>query len=172
MLNAEINLVIDGIFIRSMELGEDRYMDYLTAEEITGIEIMKSSKYGIAYDSEFIRKLILKGRPPIYVEVTTRSGNGAFIKKTPGVFLYKPLPYSYPLTFYRPKYLVKEAKPAIADLRTTIHWEPNIITGLDGKACISFYSADLVGRYTFILEGTDFNGGLGFVTDTIKIMEN
>ncbi|SKB81281.1 carboxypeptidase-like regulatory domain-containing protein [Daejeonella lutea] len=172
MLSAEINLVIDGVFVRSMGVGEDAYMKYLTAEDITGAEIMKSSKYGLSYDPEFIRKLTAKGPPPIYIELTTRSGNGAFLKKTPGVYLYKPLPYSFPATFYRPRYLVKETKPALADLRSTIHWEPNIITGTDGRARVSFYSADQPGTYTVILEGVDMAGGLGFFSRKIVVNGN
>ncbi len=178
MLKGELNLVIDGVFVRKIGALEDLYMDFLTAEDITGIEIMASSKYAVSYDPFFIKKQI-PGRnyitnekdppPPIYVEVTTRSGSGAYLTKTPGVYLYKPLPYSFPVAFYRPKYHVKEAKPAITDLRTTIHWEPNIITGLDGRARVSFYSGDLIGKYSFILEGTDFMGGLGFVTGKVNI---
>jgi hypothetical protein len=64
---------------------------------------------------------------------------------------------------------VKEAKPVLADLRSTIHWEPNIMTGPDGKARISFYSADLPGNYTYIFEGTDMEGGLGHVVGKLKI---
>lgn len=172
LLNSVVELVIDGVNVREVGSEEDLYMDYLTAEDITGIEIMKSSKYGISYDPQFISKQIGCMRcppPPVFIELTTRSGNGAFLKKTPGVYLYKPLPYSYPVAFYRPRYVVKEARPALADLRSTIHWEPNIMTGTDGKARISFYSADQPGNYTIIVEGADMNGSLGYKWGKLKV---
>lgn len=173
LLNGIVNLIIDGVNIKEIGAEEALYMDYLTAEDITGIEIMKTSRYGLAYDSKIIEKQIgCRGcpPPPVYIELTTRSGNGAFMKKTPGVYLYKPLPFSFPDVFYRPRYTVAEAKPVLADLRSTIHWEPNIITGTDGKARISFYSADQKGSYSLILEGTDMVGGWGFVVGKLKIL--
>ncbi|MES3016837.1 MAG: carboxypeptidase-like regulatory domain-containing protein [Bacteroidota bacterium] len=175
LLNSVVNLIIDGVNVRAIGSEESIYMDYLTAEDITGIEIMKTSKYGLSYDNNFILKQVGCMRcppPPVYVELTTRSGNGAFMRKTPGVYLYKPLPYSFPLTFYRPRYPVKEAKPALADLRSTIHWEPNIITDKNGKARISFYTADQPGTYTIIVEGANMNGGLGYGSGKLKITDN
>ncbi len=172
LLHSVVNLVIDGVYVRGIGSEEDIYMNYLTAEDITGAEIMTSAKFGLTYDPTFIAKKVGCRRcppPPLYIELTTRSGNGAFMRKTPGVYLYKPLPYSFPADFYRPRYLVKEANPPLADLRSTIHWEPNIMTDANGKAKISFYTADQAGSYTVIMEGADMNGGLGFVKVKLKI---
>jgi hypothetical protein len=46
------------------------------------------------------------------------------------------------------------------DARSTIYWKPDILTGKDGKARVSFYTADKPGTYTVILEGCDMNGHL------------
>jgi hypothetical protein len=170
-----VHLVIDGVDVRSIGSTEENYMDYLTAADITGIEIMESSKYALSYDHSVIAKLARcpsPGKcppPPIFVEVTTRSGNGAFMKKTPGVYLYRPLAYKFPDEFYRPRYPVKEEKPALPDIRSTIHWEPNIITNEEGKANLSFYSADQKGTYTLIFEGADLTGRIGFKRKKIQI---
>ena len=45
-------------------------------------------------------------------------------------------------TFYTPKYDIKKPEYEKPDLRTTIHWEPNVVTDEDGKATISFFNAD------------------------------
>jgi hypothetical protein len=45
-------------------------------------------------------------------------------------------------TFYTPKYDVKKPEYEKPDLRTTIHWEPNLVTDEDGKATISFFNSD------------------------------
>ena len=45
-------------------------------------------------------------------------------------------------TFYIPRYNVKKTEYEKPDLRTTIHWEPNVVTNEDGMATISFFNAD------------------------------
>lgn len=171
LMNSIVNLIIDGVNIKTIGASEEMYMDYLTAEDITGIEILKTPKYAFAYDRRIVEKI--RGcracpPPPIFLEVTTRSGNGAFLKKTPGVYLYKPIPFSFPAEFYRPKYPLNKLE-GLPDLRSTIHWEPNIITDKEGKASVSFYSSDLPGQYSIIVEGTDMNGSIGFLRRTIEI---
>ncbi|MDO8992184.1 MAG: TonB-dependent receptor plug domain-containing protein, partial [Daejeonella sp.] len=171
LMQSYVNLVIDGVNISSIGATEEIYMDYLTAEDITGIEILKTPKYASVYDPSIASKMRGCMRcppPPIFLEITTRSGNGAFLKKTPGVYLYKPIPYSFPAEFYRPKYPLKKIE-SIADLRSAIHWEPNIITDAEGKATISFYAADLPGYYSIVLEGTDMNGGIGMGRKKIEV---
>ena len=171
LMQSYVNLVIDGVNISSIGATEQIYMDYLTAEDITGIEILKTPKYASVYDPRIASKMRGCMRcppPPIFLEITTRSGNGAFLKKTPGVYLYKPIPYSFPAEFYRPKYPLKKIE-SIADLRSAIHWEPNILTDAEGKATISFYTADLPGYYSIVLEGTDMIGGLGMFRKKIEV---
>ena len=106
----------------------------------------------------------------VYVEITTRGGKGPWMKTTAGTYLYKPLPFTLAKNFYRPRYTVKNATTAIGtDLRSTIHWEPDVITDKDGKATVSFFSADKPADYTVVLEGTDLNGGFGYSRQKIKV---
>lgn len=171
LMNSIVNLIIDGVNIKTIGASVEMYMDYLTAEDITGIEILKNPKYALAYDPRIVEKIrgcLRCPPPPIFLEITTRSGNGAFMKKTPGVYLYKPLPVSFPSEFYRPRYPLKKVE-GIADHRSAIHWESNIITDAEGKAIISFYTADLPGHYTIVLEGADMNGRIGMSRKNIVI---
>jgi len=104
-----------------------------------------------------------------FVEITTRSGRGPIIDNTPGIYLYKPLAMSWPVQFYKPKYRVKDSVEHLPDLRSTINWEPNIITDANGEAKVWFYAAGKPATYTVIIEGTDMNGGLGYKTGKITI---
>jgi hypothetical protein len=168
----KVVFVIDGVFIQRFGLPVDLYMDYLTAEDIKGIEIMSSAKYAIAYDPDFIHKEILlrETEVPVYLEITTYSGHGAFISNASGRYEYKPIPFTFPKQFYSPKYSVKNNTIAMGtDLRSTIHWEPNIITDKDGKATISFFTADKPANYTIIIEGSDLNGNIGYKRQRIKV---
>jgi len=131
---------------------QDLYMDYLTAEDIRGIEMVEDIG-------------------SITLFVTTYSGHGVlFLKHIPGRYVYKPPGATFPKNFYRPRYTVKNINTAIGtDLRSTIHWEPNVITDKDGKATVSFFSADKPADYTVILEGIDMNGSLGYQRQQIKV---
>jgi hypothetical protein len=141
------------------------YLDYYTAEDVIGIEVMSSPKYAASYNTGD-----MLATAEAYIEITTRSKQGPFMKATPGTYLYKTLAFTLPKQFYRPKYNVANRDKARGtDMRSTIHWEPNVITDGSGNATFSFYSADKMGRYTFIIEGTDLNGQMGYERKKIKI---
>jgi len=167
-------IIIDGIELNSSILsilaGVSRipinnlnyYLESHNAEDIKGIEVSflkYNDTYGLRYhvfDDAFI-------------EITTRSGHGPYLDNAPGVYLYKPLAISWPKQFYKPKYAVKDTIKHLPDLRSTIDWEPNITTGVNGEAKLWFYAADKPSTYTIIIEGTDMNGNLGFRTGSIII---
>ena len=83
------------------------------------------------------------------------------MKRTAGVVSYKPMPFSLPKKFYSPRYGVKETQNTLPDLRSTIHWEPNIVTDENGKATVSFFSSDHPTKYTVIIEGSYMQGNVG-----------
>ncbi|WP_462228595.1 hypothetical protein [Mucilaginibacter sp.] len=147
------------------------YLDYFTAEDITGIELMSSERHTSLYDNEFEPDKARMGRSNAfaYIEITTRSKKGPFMQVTPGTYLYKATPFSLAKQFYSPKYTVKNKTTAVGtDMRSTLFWEPNVITDGDGKATISFFSADKPSAYTVIVEGTDQNGNLGYKRQKIN----
>lgn len=44
---------------------------------------------------------------------------------------------------------------AVEDTRSTVYWNPGIVTGADGTATFSFYTSDMAGDYTITVEGLD-----------------
>ncbi|GAB2987980.1 TonB-dependent receptor plug domain-containing protein [Mucilaginibacter puniceus] len=150
------------------------YLNYYTAEDVLGIELMEQPKYNRAYASVLLPGRSLREVPQFnkhaYIEITTRSKQGPFMRVTPGTYLYKPLAFTLPKQFYSPKYTVKNKNTAVGtDMRSTIFWQPNIITDAAGKATVSFYSADKTADYSVIVEGTDMSGGLGFGKKELKL---
>jgi hypothetical protein len=105
----------------------------------------------------------------INITTNTKFGNN---KIPAGDYVYRPMPISWPRRFYSPKYIDKNKPAAAADRRSTIFWKPDIVTDDAGKATLSFYSADLPGSYTLILEGTDLNGNIGYKRQRIKVGTN
>ncbi len=102
----------------------------------------------------------------------TRGTNGAIIiyTKNTGVYAKEKADNRYPdmqilaiqgyqkaEPFPAPSYAKNKYTPT-ADLRTTIHWEPNITTARNGNAQVSFYSADLEGIYRVVVEGLAIDG--------------
>lgn len=144
------------------------YFDYFTAEDIKGIEVM----YGTSYTSTYALSYTgpVAKQDIAFIEITTRSGNGRLMKYTPGTYLYKPLPFTLPKQFYRPRYTVKNVNLAFGtDLRSTIHWEPNITTDTAGNAIVSFFSADKPTDYTITIEGIDDYGNIGYKRKKITV---
>ncbi len=70
-------------------------------------------------------------------------------------------------TFYKPLY-DGAADKTKADERTTIHWEPTIITDANGQATVSFFNADPKTKIRVVVEGltekgVPIAGGTGYV---------
>lgn len=154
-----------------------QYLDYFTAEDIKGIEVLYTQRRSNAYNTQNLTTDELlaespagpRGSATAYVEITTRSGNGPFTQRANGIYVYKPLKSTLPKVFYRPRYPVKNVPAKFADLRSTIHWDPTVVTNKDGEANVSFYAADKPGTYTLTLEGGDLKGLVGAQTQKITI---
>ena len=167
-----IKIVIDGIPIgKIFQIGTFRelneFLSSHSAEDIKGIELMSSAKYAARYvPAEY--GMVVSQSDYAFIEITTRSGHGPSMGFTPGVYLYKPLPFSLPNQFYSPKYTPKEVG-AINEYRPTLYWKPDLKTNNLGDAAITFYSAGKKSTYTVIIEGTDGNGTIGTGRSTISI---
>lgn len=145
------------------------FLNTTSAEDIKGIEVSFTDKYGLAYIAHYGMQYNAEMWDAAFIEITTRSGHGPIMNNTPGMYLYKPLPVSWPKQFYKPMYAVKDTANHMVDLRSTIDWEPNITTGINGEAKVFFYTSDKPSTYTLILEGADMNGNLGYKTGKIVV---
>ena len=47
------------------------------------------------------------------------------------------------------------------DLRSTIYWNPKVLTDATGGLSFEFYNAEGKGTYKAVIEGVDKNGNLG-----------
>jgi len=126
------------------------------------------------YNTEEVKSFtvrMLKGYNGYFLLINITSNFGRYgigvISGTQG-YAYRPMPISWPHNFYSPRYTVS-TPPTVKDRRSTIFWEPDIITDAYGKAALSFYSAGQPGTYTLIMEGTDLNGNIGYSRQQIKV---
>jgi hypothetical protein len=99
-----------------------------------------------------------KGLPPV-IAIYTK--NHAFRRTDdPSIVYYNPRGYDFVKEFYAPKYDNLQNTPIAADLRSTVYWNPRILTKTYGQSKISFYNGDQTGSYRVTVEGIDANGTL------------
>jgi hypothetical protein len=77
----------------------------------------------------------------------------------PSVVTFRPKGYNISREFYSPKYDVP--KPIGVDFRSTIYWNPRVVTDATGATSLEFYNSDGKGTYRAVIEGIDKDGNLG-----------
>ncbi len=153
-------LPIFGVYVDKQPVTRKQIITFLKTTKAK--DILKLETY-----SKWISRA---GRPPVLVSIvmiTSRGGVGPYMPTLYGSYVYRPLPIQKPTNFYRPRYTAE--KTSNRDLRSTLHWEPLLVTDDSGKSGFSFFTASRPGTYTLLLEGTDLTGAFGFETLKIKI---
>ncbi|GAB3920643.1 hypothetical protein [Mucilaginibacter myungsuensis] len=117
--------------------------------------------------AEDVKNVALYRGTQMYFVIETRGKHGAYTRTSLGTYAHRPLPVQMPKQFYSPKYDVKNPLP---DLRSTIHWDPNVISDADGNTQIKFRAAGKPGTYTVSIEGTDMEGHYGVSKQKITIV--
>jgi hypothetical protein len=142
----EMQVVLDGMYIEGDQLS------MINPVDIQSIEVLRNVGYTAIYGSYGGNGLII---------ITSKTGRDAIQSYTPkGIVTVQPKGFNLNRTFYKPVYEINSENQLQRDLRTTIHWEPNIVTNSEGKATFDFYTSDEKGTYLIILEGLDLQGRL------------
>ncbi|HRQ17358.1 hypothetical protein [Agriterribacter sp.] len=71
--------------------------------------------------------------------------------------------------FYSPGYASPEQENVFPDMRSTVYWNPEVITNGLGEAGFSFYTSESNSSYLVIVQGTDLNGGIGVLMQPLII---
>jgi len=146
-----MTVIIDGV----VTAGGSDEMDNLNPSDVYSIEVLRSGAYLAVYGSQ---------APGGALIITTKRGSSAnYVTSVvpAGLITYRFNGYYKSRTFYSPKYTGPRTEAQAMDLRSTIYWNPNIITDKDGKASLEFFNADTKGTYRIVIEGIDDNGNLG-----------
>lgn len=85
--------------------------------------------------------------------------------------LYKLKGYQRYREFYQPDYETNPLEKNIADLRSTLIWNPEIITDEDGTARVEFFSSDITGKFKGVFEGIASSGNMGVTNFNFIIKE-
>jgi hypothetical protein len=71
--------------------------------------------------------------------------------------------------FYSPQYeTAQQVSGRIPDYRNVLYWSPNLET-INGKQDISFYTSDIPGKYSVLIQGISGSGLAGFATTAFTV---
>lgn len=95
------------------------------------------------------------------VVVIQRRPDGSCAEMNTGIKNYVMQGYAIAKEFYSPDYNGRDRDSAMPDIRSTIYWNPNVVTGTDGKATINFYQNDMGNPLKAKIEGISLSGFTG-----------
>lgn len=140
---------IDYFGLMSVQSGEVESVEVFTKDELGTVNRMyntngvlvvntKKAPKGVKMSMEEFKKLI----------------------PAPNILKFSPKGFSKQREFYSPKYVNPANTYTFNDLRTTIYWNPAVVTNALGPLALEYYNADGNGTYRAVIEGIDKNGNV------------
>ena len=150
-------LVVDGV-----ELPLGTSIDEVNPQNVETVEVLRFEGSTAIYGME--------GGAGVLV-ITTKQGKGLEPKDmvSRGVLPVAVPGFYKAREFYAPKYEHPGDYANRKDLRSTIYWQPELVTDKEGKASIDFYNADGRGNYRVVVEGIDTKGNIGRAVYQYKV---
>jgi TonB-dependent SusC/RagA subfamily outer membrane receptor len=149
--NGPMQVILDGIYV------EGTFLNSINYNDIAAIEVLRSGFSSSIYGGRGANGVIV---------ITTKHGdenddtyNGPVAGR--GIKPYYPKGYLKARTFYSPQYDQPKVNKQLADLRSTIYWNPYVLTDAQGKASFEYFNAGSKGTYRVVVEGIDADGNLG-----------
>lgn len=127
-------------------------------DKIMQFDPLKIKKIELMDGKYFMGSMAFNG----IVSMTTYRNDLAGFELNPHI---QVIPYEgiqYHREFYSPKYeSATQLASRIPDFRNLLYWNPKIITDVNGKAQLQFYTSDQVGKYRIVIQGMSKNGNFG-----------
>ena len=148
-------VVLDGIYMESAQI------DMINIQDISSVEVLRSGGNTAIYGTY--------GGNGVLV-ITSKSGEARSSSYTPtGIVTISPQGLHVNRTFFKPQYNRTQTQELQQDLRTTIAWEPNLITSKNGETQFEFFTSDEPGTYKITVEGTDMEGKIAHQEYLIEV---
>jgi hypothetical protein len=141
--------LIDGVPVDASAMGA------ISAFDVDRIEVIKNAAGSAIYGG--------RASGGVIAVYTKRGGNTYEEIDETGkkfIIIHRAGGFAKTRQFYSPKY-DGTADTKLPDLRTTLYWNPNVKTDANGKALLTFYTADRNTKYRAILEGVSPEGTPG-----------
>lgn len=143
-----VSFVVDGVLV------PNDYANLIAPTDVDLIEVLFNS---VRYGGQHVISIMLRRGATINVEPV-------------GINQAKVAGFYQAREFYSPNYDVKDNRYSLEDKRTTLYWEPMVITDETGRAAVAFYTGDVASRYRVVVEGITPDGypGTGTVEFEVK----
>lgn len=150
-------VILDGVAIDSRvsanPIPGGGSLDFISASDVETVEFF--------YNANAALYGVRGGHGVIVITTKVRGGLTEEEITSTGI-----LPISVPgfykaRVFYSPKYENLEQAGNRPDLRSTIYWQPELVTDKNGQAVFNYFNADGMGSYRIVVEGIDEDGNLG-----------
>lgn len=149
-----MQIILDGTSV-----GSD-FLDNVQPQDIESVEVLKSGGTTAIYGS--------RGAGGVLIITTRRGGDTGYSTYAPGIINITAEGYYAVREFYSPKYNASQNIRA-ADKRTTVYWNPNVVTNETGTAKFNFYNTDESGTYRVVIEGMNLDGRMARKVYTYEV---
>jgi hypothetical protein len=139
---------------------DTRDINTVNATDLESVEIFLRDELGTVdrlYGTKGVLVINTK-KPPVGKKISKQELMDMLPKNN--IITFSPLGFAKEREFYSPKYLPGVSYPN-NDLRTTIYWNPKVVTDEKGNFSFEFFNADGRGSYRAVVEGIDKNGNVG-----------
>lgn len=143
-----MQIILDGSYV------EPEFLSSINPNDVETIEILKSGANTAIYG-------IRGGGGVLIINTKRGESNTDYRNYASGIMGYNPRGFYKGREFYSQNYSDPDINTTISDLRTTIYWNPNVISDTTGKASVEFYNSDGKGKYKAIVEGINIDGTIG-----------
>lgn len=167
-------ILFDGI---PVEIQDYNLIPNIDINQVSSFEIIKNPKRRKHYVLDVFGYDPFTGKKfdatLSIINIITYSGKGFFgLSQTKGIFKGVIDGFSTKREFYAPKYDNLQSEDwDIPDLRSVIHWSPNITTDENGESKIEFYNADTTGDMLIVVEAIATDGKMGYFQTTYNVEE-
>lgn len=148
-----------AIYARGMPV-DVNYLNSISAADVESIEIFLKDDLGLINNANQTNGVLVINtkKPPQGTKISLQELQELIPQ--PNTANLTPKGYDIAREFYMPKYDVP--KPIGMDLRSTIYWNPRVVTEkATGATSVEFYNADGKGSYRAVIEGWDKDGNIG-----------
>ncbi len=147
------------------------FLSSLGPNDVESVEVFTSDGYsGVNKNSGTNGIIVINGKKVVKKPKMTRDQVSALIASMRNSSKgFMPMGYTMTRVFYNPKYDVSGNAPMGGDLRTTIYWNPKVVTDKNGMASFDYFNADGKGTYRAIIEGIDSKGNIGRTVYRYKV---
>ncbi|WP_316831377.1 Ig-like domain-containing protein [Pedobacter aquatilis] len=148
-----------GIFINGIMMDVNQ-INTVDVKMIESVEVFLKDELGLVNRANNINGVIVINQKKM--PKGTKISKNELMDMLPKNYevTFSPQGYNKERQFYMPKY-DNPANLNRNDLRTTIYWNPKLVTDKTGATSFEFYNADGKGQYKVVVEGIDENGNLG-----------